>query len=100
VAGNFAGGRRFDQFMSLPSTRPRKPSGFFTSTGTGSRPSFSAANISSTSPSTGNRPVLDFEKTSLPSTMTSNWPVLPAVISVFSPNLESSEAARLAARGL
>ena len=80
--------------------RPTNPSDFFSSTGTGSRPSLSAAKISSTSPSTGNRPVLDFEKTSRPSTITSNWPDLPAVISAFSPNVELSDAARLAARGL
>ena len=52
------------QFLSLSRMRPTNPSGFFTSTGAGSRPSFSAAKISSTSPSTGNRPVLDFENTS------------------------------------
>jgi hypothetical protein len=80
--------------------RPTNPSGFFVSTGAGSRPSFSAAKISSTSPSTGNRPVLDFENTSRPFTITSNWPDLPAVIFAFSPKVESNDAARLAARGL
>jgi hypothetical protein len=33
-------------------------------------------------------------------TITSNWPDLPGVMSAFSPNLESNDAARLAARGL
>jgi hypothetical protein len=32
--------------------------------------------------------------------MTSNCPLLPGVISVFSPKLDSSEAAKLAACGL
>jgi hypothetical protein len=80
--------------------RPTKLSGFFISTGAGSRPSLRAAKISSTSPSTGNRPALDFEKTSFPFTITSNCPDLPGVIFAFSPKLESSDAARLAARGL
>jgi hypothetical protein len=44
--------------------------------------------------------VLDFENTSRPFTITSNWPDLPAVIFAFSPNVESNDAARLAARGL
>jgi len=92
--------RSFDQVLSFASTRPTNPSGFFSSTGRGSRPSFNAAKISSTSPSIGNRPVLAFEKTSFPFTITSNCPDLPAVISAFSPKLELSDAARLAARGL
>jgi hypothetical protein len=80
--------------------RPRNPAGFFSSIGAGSRPSLSAAKISSTSPSIGNLPLLAFEKTSRPSTSTSNWPDLPAVISAFSPKVELIDAARLAARGL
>jgi hypothetical protein len=89
--------------LIFPITRATKPSFFFSGTGGAvgiSRPSLSAAKICSTSSSRGNRPALDFEKIRRPSTMTSNWPDLPALISVFSPNLEFSDAARLAARGL
>jgi hypothetical protein len=89
--------------LIFPITRATKPSFFFSGAGGAggiSRPSLSAAKLCSTSSSIGKRPALDFEKISRPSTITSNCPDLPALISVFSPNLELSDAARLAARGL
>ena len=70
------------------------------SRGGGSLPSLIAPNTRSTSPSLGKRPVSDFEKSSFPFAITSNCPVDPGLMSVTSPNLSLSEAARLAARGL
>src|SRR5215467_602382 len=88
------------QLLSRESRRERNHLCSARGTGGSSLPLFSRKARSSTSPDSGNRPASLLEKSRTPSTITSNWPRLPSVISTFSPQCFSNDAAKLTARSL